>query len=153
MEGQWVAFQGEWQVGKWRYWVCGQLLWKFYCGVERSNGTFSEGRRRWEGEYGVYQDGRYLSIITCEKNVSLQTKMMVRKSKRVIDTLEKAERTDLGHGPLVEERHFVHWDWKKEGETHACAFGVALRDEWRGLALSEKGGEKGAGRASGERRR
>lgn len=97
-----MAFQGERQVGKWRYWVYGQLLWKFYCGVERSNGTFSEGRRSWEGEYGVYQDGRYSSIITREKNESLQTKMMVQKSIRVIDTLEKAERTDLGLGPLVE---------------------------------------------------
>lgn len=130
----------------------GRLLWKFYCGVERSNGTFSEGRRSWEGEYGVYQDGRYSSIITRENNDSLQTKMMVQKSKRVIDTLEKTERTDR-HGPLVAERYFVHWDWKKEGETHACAFGVALKDELRGMALSEKGGEKEAGNASGERRR
>lgn len=39
----------------------------------------SEGGRSWEEEDRVCRDGRYLRIITCEKNDSLQTEMMVQE--------------------------------------------------------------------------
>lgn len=56
----WHFREGE--VGKWKHGAYGPLLWKSCCGVEKNNGKFSEGRESWEGECGVYQDGRYSSI-------------------------------------------------------------------------------------------